>query len=186
MLSFAAILISGLSLWVAFQTEQTNRQLVAEAAWPYLHIYHSAHGSGGEPELSLNIKNAGVGPAKIQSLELFWNGKPLRSSQELLTDCCGFRAEHRESAASPRAGNPLSTSIASGTVLRAGENIAMVRYSRAGADASTYRALDASRDRIRYRICYCSVLDECWLSNGDTLSPPKVKECPRPAIPYGE
>ena len=186
LLSFGAILISGLSLWVAFETEQTNRQLVAEAVWPYLQVYHSAHGSSGEPELSLNIKNAGVGPAKIESLEVFWNGKPVGTYQELLTKCCGYHAGTRPPPTSRDSPNPLSTSIASGTVLRAGESVALIRYRRSGADASVYKDLDGARDKIQYRICYCSIFDQCWAGNGEVLNPPHVSECATPSIPYSE
>jgi hypothetical protein len=46
-------------------------------------------------------------------------------------------------------------------------------------------------DRVRYseltyRVCYCSVFDECWITRLTTLKAQPVKHCPIPAIPFGE
>ncbi|HUJ52846.1 MAG TPA: hypothetical protein VLX08_04785 [Steroidobacteraceae bacterium] len=37
---------------------------------------------------------------------------------------------------------------------------------------------------IVMRACYCSVFDECWLSDLRTLHPPRLKECPVPGVPF--
>ena len=34
------------------------------------------------------------------------------------------------------------------------------------------------------RVCYCSVFDECWLSDLKTMNPPQVKSCPAPKVPF--
>ena len=68
------MVIAAISLWIAIDTERTNRQLVVEAAWPFVHVYTSG-GSSPQLPLTLSIANAGIGPAKIETLELFWNGK---------------------------------------------------------------------------------------------------------------
>jgi hypothetical protein len=78
-LSVFGVIIAAISLWIAIDTERTNRQLVAEAAWPFVQVYTSG-GSDSQRPLSLDITNAGVGPAKIETLELFWQGKPYRTS----------------------------------------------------------------------------------------------------------
>jgi len=88
-LSIFAIIIAAISLWIAIDTERTNRQLVAEAAWPFLQTYHSTFAEG-QQAISLYIANAGVGPAKVETLEVFWNGKPYGSSAELMKACCGL------------------------------------------------------------------------------------------------
>jgi hypothetical protein len=36
-----AVIIAAISLWIAIDTERTNRRLVAEAAWPFVQIYTS-------------------------------------------------------------------------------------------------------------------------------------------------
>ena len=81
-LSIFAVIIAAISLWIAIDTESTNRQLVAEAAWPFVQTYTSS-GSNSQQPLTLSVGNAGVGPAKIETLELFWNGKPYRTSMDM-------------------------------------------------------------------------------------------------------
>ena len=184
--SVFAVIISVISLWIAIDTENTNRQLVSEAAWPFVRIYNSAHDPDGRPMLSLNISNAGIGPAKIETLEVFWKGKPYRGAMDLLKACCGFGRSTGRSGGSPDTSHALSTSMAAGTVLRAGEAVPIIRYVPTADNAALYRALGAARGKITYRVCYCSVFDECWLSGGQNVHPPRVKTCPSPAVPYDE
>ena len=93
-LSIFAVIIAAISLWIAIDTERTNRQLVAEAAWPFLQTYHSAFVEG-QQAIALYIANAGVGPAKIETLEVFWNGKPYGSSTELLEASVSARRQEK-------------------------------------------------------------------------------------------
>ncbi len=189
-LSISAIVISAISLWVAIDTNKTNRQLVVEASWPFLQIYASGAGggNGGQRVLSLNVQNAGVGPAKIETFELFWSEKPYRSSADLMKDCCGYMPGSNRSDAE----NALGTSEVAGTVLRAGDNVPIIRYVLTTENAATWNAFSAQRFKLNYRVCYCSVFNECWLSNkqsvGDqqNLNPRSVKVCPQPNLPYAE
>ena len=182
--SVFAVIISVISLWIAIDTDITNRQLVAEAAWPFVRIYNSAHDPDGRPALSLTISNAGIGPAKIETLEVFWKGKAYRDSDDLLKACCGYKRGAGQSGGDTS--HALSTSEAAGTVLRAGEAVPIIRYVRTPDNAAFYSTFGAARDKITYRICYCSVFDECWLSGGNNVHPQTAKTCPTPAVPYDE
>lgn len=190
-LAVAAIAISAISLWVAFDTQQSNRQLVAEAAWPFVQVY--ASGGSDEPRvLTLSIANAGIGPAKIQSLELFWNGRAYASSAELLKDCCGRSIPAPAGADAHATENTLGTSTLVGTVLRPGDAVPIIRYALAADDAQTWNAFRKQRFQLSHRVCFCSVLNECWLTKLQTvggtqdLDPPHVAACPKPAVGYLE
>jgi hypothetical protein len=194
-LSVTAVVIAAISLWVAIDTEYTNRQLVSEATrlvseatWPFLQFYNSAHGREGQPELSLNVTNAGVGPAKIETLEVFWKSQSYATSKELLQACCGLGNAHaaNQAAGSGDDTRHVSTSVVAQTVLRPGDSVPIIRYARTTDDAPGYAAFDSIRDHISYRVCYCSVFNECWLSDGNSLNPTRVNVCPRPARPYTE
>jgi len=151
---------------------------------------YTSGGSDSRQPLSLNIGNAGVGPAKIETLELFWKGKPYRSAAELLKDCCGYKTSQINQ--SPVEDSPLATSEVAGTVLRAGDNVSIVRYVLTTDNTPTWQALRSQRMKISYRVCYCSVFNECWLtelrelSDRQNLNPPSVKMCPRPEVAYTE
>lgn len=188
-LSIFAVIIAAISLWIAIDTERTNRQLVAEAAWPFVQTYTSG-GSNSQQPLTLSIGNAGVGPAKIETLELFWNGRPYRTSLDFLKDCCKYKPGHTDQ--SPVQDSPLNTSEIAGTVLRAGDNVQIVRYVLTPDNTATWEALRSQRMKVGLRICYCSVFNECWLTElrelGDkqNLHPPAVKRCARPEVVYTE
>jgi hypothetical protein len=188
-LSIFAVIIAAISLWIAIDTERTNRQLVAEAAWPFVHVYTSG-GSSPQLPLTLSIANAGIGPAKIETLELFWNGKAYRNAVDVLKDCCDYKTPHSDQL--PAEDIPLSTSDVPGTVLRAGDNVSILRYVLTPDNTPTWQALRSQRMKISFRICYCSIFNECWLteihrfSDQQGLDPPSVKMCPRPEVAYGE
>ena len=194
-MSVSAILIAAISLWIAVDAEYTNRQLVARASqmiagssWPYLQTYYSSRDSEGQRMLSLNIANAGVGPAKIETVELFWNGSPYRTATELLRACCGLGsgASTGQSTDSSEGASALSTSQAAGTVLRAGNSVPIIRYVPTRDGMAAYEAFASARKMVSFRVCYCSVFNECWLSDGQNPDPPEVRTCPRPAVPYTE
>jgi hypothetical protein len=53
---------------------------------------------------------------------------------------------------------------------------------------AVWRALNTARNNdITYRICYCSVFDECWIntvSGRNQLDPAPVDKCPVPKVGY--
>jgi hypothetical protein len=189
-LSVAALFVSAVSLWVAIRTEDANEKLVAASVWPFLQVQISNADPDTKLDLIFEVVNTGVGPAKIESFELFYNGKPYTSGNRLLADCCGYRTVR---ATSPEAKNhtPLATGTVQGIVLRAGEKEDFIRYKLGDDNLAVWNALDNARDRISYRICYCSVLNECYRSAlrselyyPGQLRPERVKSCPMPAVAY--
>ena len=188
----AALFVSGVSLWVGIRTESANEQLVASGTWPFLQVQIDNANPDGKLNLQFHVVNTGVGPAKIESFEVFWKGKPYRSGRQLLKECCGFK---NYAATSPegKSHTPLLTGTVQGVVLRAGEPETFIRYPLNGDNLAIWNALDHARAGFSYRICYCSVLDECWRNSlvnelyvPGQLHPEHVKACPIPAVPYIE
>lgn len=186
----AALFVSAVSLWVGIRTENANEQLVSASTWPFLQVQVSNADPDAKLDLQFEVVNTGVGPAKIESFEGFWKGKPYRSGYELLKDCCGYV---QVKSTSPEAENhtPLSTGTVQGIVLRPGDIETFIHY-RLGADnADVWNKLDKVRTQMLFRICYCSVLNECWRNTVHTelyvqgqLHPQRVKSCPVPAVAY--
>ncbi len=185
-LAISAIVISAISLWVAVDTEYTNRHLVEEASWPSLAIDYSTIDTEGQRDFSLNITNEGIGPAKVETFEVFWIGKPYRSARALLKACCGYNPK-AVGAQLDQSGHPVTgliTGTSAGTILRAGQAVHFIRYALTPDNTKTWGAIDSQKDNISYRICYCSVFNKCWLSNGHDLNPPRVETCPQPKAGY--
>jgi hypothetical protein len=177
-----ALIVSVTSLFVAFRHGRSmermadaNARLVQANSWPLLQRYQSDVNAQGERVFTLDIVNNGVGPAKVESLEVSWKGQPVGNPHELITLCCR-RSEDPGRDAS------IESSGLMGTVLRAGEVRPIVEFPE-----------DAQHEGIRLRIslndivwkaCYCSVFDECWVSNLRTLRPESVQQCPVPKVPF--
>lgn len=193
-LAIGAIVIAGVSLWVAFDTERTNqelvaseRQLVAANSWPFVEVGENDSSWGGGPGISLVIMNSGIGPAKLETFELSWKGKPQHGPRDFLLTCCMQSGQsHTEAAAQIE--SILGVGSPSGVVMRAGQMRPFLFLSRTKDDASIVESLRTGLRNISIRLCYCSVFDECWLVNNafkrNDLNPPRVRVCPQPAIRY--
>jgi hypothetical protein len=181
--SVTLLAISGLSLWVAIGTEDANRRMVAAASWPFLQLESTNLSEDGKLRISLALTNSGVGPAKVESFELFWKGQAYASSYAYLAACCGLDPRHytADTKMTSIATNPLR-----GTVIRAGDSRLFLEVPLADDNQAVWKALNHARFRTEFRVCYCSVFDECWLSGLKGLNPKQVGSCPLPKIPYTE
>lgn len=197
-LAIGAVVIAAVSLWVAYDTERTNRelvaserQLVAANSWPFVQFAESDTAPGGGGGLSLMMMNGGIGPAKIESFEVAWKGQAQRGPEDLLRACC--------SAAGNSPDHPVNfgwllenfqTSSAAGRVLPAGQVINFLVLPQGSASQANWEALrSALLNSLSVRYCYCSAFDTCWLVTHDygkaqTLNPPQVAVCPQPKISY--
>jgi hypothetical protein len=186
----AALFVSAISLWVGIRTEDANEKMVAASTWPFVQVQISNADTDAKLDLQFSVVNTGVGPAKVESFEVFWKGKPYQSGMQLLKACCGYTPIK---STLPEAKNhtPLATGSVQGIVLRAGENEMFIHYPLNADNLAVWSKLDKARDQMSYRICYCSVLNDCWRSDlrselylPGQLHPERVKTCPVPAVAY--
>lgn len=190
-LAVGAVIIAAVSLWVGFDSERTNRELVASASWPFVGFYSTSAQNTATQVRSFELINQGIGPAKLESFELFWQGQAQRSPWQLLQTCC---ARGKTGAGQPgstqQLRNDLGTSSDEGIVIRAGEKITLLTYTRSPDNAAIWDALESTFvGNLSVRYCYCSVFNECWLINARfgeqrDLNPPRVRICPVPAVRY--
>ncbi len=182
-LAIGAVVIAAASLWIAVATEHTNRQIVAASSWPFLEQYFSDATYTGRKLLTVNVVNAGIGPAKVESVELFWHGKAYRSARELLRDCCGYNPSLSQ--------NPeFIVSTLDGWVMRPGETIHLIWYPYPAGDPGPWKKFNSVLESRQagappqLRICYCSAFNQCWITKGHELNPPRVAACPVPKVVY--
>ncbi|HEY7643310.1 MAG TPA: hypothetical protein VH814_26515 [Steroidobacteraceae bacterium] len=71
----------------------------------------------------------------------------------------------------------LSLGVNLPTVLRAGDDTLILGLKREGQEA-LWDKLNTLRFELKFRACYCSVFDECWVSDLVTVSPQPVEQCP--------
>lgn len=168
----SALLISVISLVIGIhhgrtmqEMAQANSRLVQANSWPLLQYATGNVNDNGDAEISMKIVNSGVGPAKLMSLELFQGEQRLRTPRDLIgaLDSSNPKPALLQDLTLPR-------------VLRAGTDMLILGMKREGSEA-LWDKLDRERFRFRFRACYCSVFDECWVSDLQSVSPQPVEQC---------
>jgi hypothetical protein len=171
-LPISALILSVISLVIGIHHGRTmqdmakeNARLVQANSWPLLQYTTGNTNDSGQPEISMKIENAGVGPAKVISLEVFHEDQPIRRPVDLIR------------ALDPTEPKPLlSLGVNLPMVLRSGTDTLIMGMKREGVEA-LWDKLNRERFRLRFRACYCSVFDECWVSDLMTVSPQPVDQC---------
>jgi hypothetical protein len=171
-LPVSALVLSVISLVIGIHHGRTmqdmakeNARLVQANSWPLLQYTTGNANNEGQPEISMKIENAGVGPAKVISLEVFHEDQPIRRPVDLIR------------ALDPTEPKPLlSLGVNLPMVLRPGTDTLIMGMKREGVEA-LWDKLNRERFRLRFRACYCSVFDECWESDLMTVSPQPVQQC---------
>jgi len=180
-IALSAIFISAVSLVVAIEHGRTERDLVAANSWPFLRAVLDGGYQDGRA-IAIGFSNEGVGPAKLKSLEMFYDGKPVASARDLLRRCCGLadgvEAIHR------RLPGDFHYQIVDETVWRPGEEAVVIEVRRDKSAGDIPERLSPSLLRIGFRACYCSVFDECWASNLRSTTPGRVRRCEPPQHPF--
>ena len=184
-LAGSAIFISIVSLMISIHHGHTmeklveaNEKQVRASTLPMLHFTTGNLDSTDKIRMiHFDLANGGTGPALIEWLRVKWNDVPTAGPRDFLDRCCA----NGSSSSAPRS---YWFNTASGMNLPATQS-QMVFYVRAdNSDPDFYRRLDTdARFRIQAEACYCSVLDECWITNFKTRAK-MVKSCE--AIPDKE
>src|SRR5262245_16715634 len=169
----SALLISVVSLVIGIhhgrtmqEMAQANSRLVQANSWPLLQYATGNANDNGVPDITMKITNTGVGPAKLMSLEIFQGEQRIRTPRDLVNALDSTNPHPN-----------LSLGLTLPTVLRAGTDLLILGMKREGTEA-LWDKLNTQRFRYRFRACYCSVFDECWVSDLLTVSPEPIANCP--------
>lgn len=162
-----ASLVGLLALLVAGYTAYVQRQQVRAQVWPYLII--------GNDDLSqsLTVENKGVGPAIVRSVQVRIDGKP-QSDWIHVVAALGMPPLH------------FNQTTVNRDVLSPAEELQAIHFT----DKKLWQRFhDAAFGRMAMDVCFCSTLDECWVSENRNLVGPAtmplqlqvrpVAQCPR-------
>src|SRR5688572_730753 len=175
LIAVGVLAISLISLFVAVSANRTQERMLAASVWPSLQFGTSNVGTDGAPQLTFDLLNRGVGPARLRWAELTVGGHPVQTLREFLVHCCGEEA----------AGYGVSSGLRR-RVLGSDEWLQVVRIPREGLPDPLWEKLDRVRHDVRLRTCYCSVLDDCWVLDSNADEPAPVAHCPAaPAKVWG-
>lgn len=160
-LAISALFIS-LSALVVSVVEMRTMQVQQKAmVYPHLDCGESYSSEG----FTIYAKNTGTGLAVVKSVEVSLDDKPFNSWMDIINYVLpeGHRVGY----------NIVSSNTINGKVIPAGEFIKVfgVRWT----DES--RTLVDKMITLKYRICYCSLLGDCWEISTDESFPQPTEAC---------
>jgi hypothetical protein len=179
----SAIFISVVSLVVSIEHGRTmakmvdqNEKMVEASTMPVLvqdSTFNSDPTDPKKAKIKVVVKNSGIGPAMIDRFEVTYKGRSYDASQsslvEILKACCAQSLPKTEVTLL------MSASSVTGTVLPARESITML--SIAPQTKELFEALQGAQSDLKFNACYCSVLNECWVTDFTNQRPKPVAEC---------
>jgi hypothetical protein len=155
---------------------EANARMVQASSWPFVQFDTHNIDEHGSPKVRLVLTNVGVGPARLETFELWWNRKPMSSPNALLKACCTTTPAEEKSAL-------VFINQAAPTILRAGDHTDFLALADS-REGGFFNKFEVERDKITVQVCYCSVFDECWRGSGITTHAERVASCPAPAVPF--
>ena len=172
-MAVAILLVSAGSLYVSLHTGLTmealvhaNERLVWAQSTPILQYDHGNVGEDGKPALEFTIRNVGTGPARVVWFEFMQGGKRYHDIGDWVR-------------ANGKGSNNFTTASISLIALAAGEqrNLLIWKKPNDAPGLSRWQAVDQARFTAHVRACYCSVFDQCWVSNLEADIPQPVADC---------
>lgn len=173
-LGVSAIFISLMSLLLALQHGRAMEKMVEVSSWPYALIGTSDEGPDGKPRFAIEVFNKGVGPARIESVEVWYAGVAQTNTKSLLRAMLKITDPNRDI-------HVMSSTVVD-MVLPARESVTVVEAESGYFSPDEYQTLSRESSKLHTRICYCSVFNECSVleRKDGRLEPEPVKACPVP------
>lgn len=177
-LSASAGVVALSALAVSMYQAYISRQQLRMSAWPY--VVQSNTGADGYTRI---VQNVGLGPALVRSMRVEVDGRPVHEWGEFLI--AGMRIDSATLVSRLKTSGFWTSSVRPGMVLLPGTDTKLA-HSSDTTFAESLRRVFTDERRVRVRICYCSLYDDCWISDSRALEPQKVRECPTadPALEF--
>jgi hypothetical protein len=162
-LAGSAIFISIVSLIVSIHHGRTMEKLVAanqkqvEASTLPILRFTTGNVLENSNVIHFDLTNGGTGPAIVEWLRVKWDGQLTNGPSDFFDRCCRSQTQQPPS---------IWQNVASGMTLPAGQSESIFQIRASAINPDSYHLLDTdARFKIEAEGCYCSVLDECWITD---------------------
>ena len=176
-LPFSALAISVVSIGVAVhhgeimnEMAKANERAAAASVWPSL---VTEAGEASNQALFLKIVNSGIGPARVESFQIFFKNKPMSDITMLLKECCfdelpkgKYSLNYRYGTVAPNIMGPKDVTSVFEWKSTPETEKAWRKFGQIGENGA-----------FQLRACYCSVFDQCWETDFQTSRPKPVAVC---------
>ncbi|MEO0818285.1 MAG: hypothetical protein AAFX86_13395 [Pseudomonadota bacterium] len=177
LVAVCALIVSAAAVWIAWDQARLLRTQQSASVWPLIQISQNPDYSGDEITYDLVLENAGIGPALIGSYQL---GVPEMEDPSVV-DFMGYLLPRETFPNAPHTYAEIDA-----RVLRPGARITYIsaRWEDTPERTALFRArleeyISGRRPLPEIEVCYCSLLDECWVSRSeqDDVKPRAVSDC---------
>ena len=187
LLALCAIVISAASFYATYLQASAAERQVKAATWPWLEVISGNFNVQEKvAEITLEITNSGSGPAIIKYVQYFHNDQSYVDIYSLIKDCCFDVYAYEKQLLELQEKSPkinffeqfgwLFTSESQNRLLAAGTSISLLNFKRTSFNDTQWQTVDKQRFKISTSICYCSLLEQCYISDGrGTVS--EVEHC---------
>lgn len=180
-----AILISGASFYATYLQAESAEKQVKAMTMPLIQFSHGNYDIEKDLKaISFAIKNAGIGPAIIKDFSFIYKNEQYKSSNQFFNACCEKEFNSFLSTISSdtsainlkedggSSSSPLLDIIVPG---QSSYSFRTIYYGSSTHDF--WKKLNNERFDLKLRICYCSLLDECFISEKSGIVE-QVDMCP--------
>ncbi|MCO4797661.1 MAG: hypothetical protein KC484_00475 [Colwelliaceae bacterium] len=180
-----AILISAASFYATYlQADAAERQVKAMTL-PLIQFSSSNWDSEqSQPKIILSLKNAGIGPAIIKRVTYLYDNKEFDSRRELYRACCEPEAKtyfelftsNKVKPTDEESGIYLTSSLQN-VIIPGQESKEFISLKQSFLSKPLWMKLNNERFKLTLRVCYCSLLGECYITEKNGVVEP-IEYCP--------
>ena len=182
-IAVSAILISAASFYATYLQADAAEKQVRAMTLPLIQFEHGNYDTGADQAaISFTLKNAGVGPAVIRSVNFQYNDRSYASTNEFIQACCDatFKDYIKQSKAMPDLTVAQGASINSvlvNSILPGQSDRTFFQLFKSDLSAELWEDLNHERWKLKLNICFCSLLEDCYTAeDGSVIN--EVKACP--------
>ncbi|MBV1777431.1 hypothetical protein KSF73_17045 [Burkholderiaceae bacterium DAT-1] len=173
LLGGAAIAISLVSLYLGIRNAEHMERLVESNSYPDI-SFTSGNGCDektGKCSQVLNLTNKGIGPARIKTVEVSYQGKYAADADDLVSIWLG------DKDTSAQYKNSKWTSRLLGELISPKEERLMMRVNDVDPQSKDWGLMQKGRLHMQVRVCYCSIFNECFVRESQKMEPEHVHSC---------
>ena len=177
-IAIGALAVSAIAMLSSVLQFTVQRSQERAAAWPFISLNTNYSGEG----FAFVVQNKGLGPALVRRVDVFLDGKRVDGWPGVLDGLYG--------KGHPYGWDRIGSTDVEDRVFAPGERIEAfeIPWSMPRVDGEEreddprVREGFGNADRFEVRVCYCSVLGDCWITR-EGIDHAAVDACPAEPLP---
>ena len=181
-LAICGIFIALASFYATYLQAEAAEKQVKAMTMPLVQFGHGNHDpSDNTKSITFSLTNSGMGPALIRSVVYKFQGKKHYDVQDFYNACC-LSAQNIKSGDintnSTKGSKPYTlTSQLFNTIIAGQDSQQFLKANFKDNKPEFWNKLNDARWQLRVEICYCSMLDECYITEKNGVIVP-IQQCP--------